>query len=120
VTRFRLHQDVAVVECGPFNGKVRAHGETFYACVTDASLCSVRVRFGDGDEWTFLLDSSDRAWNDGGRWRLVPLCHYCESPILGEPVTDEGPAHREWCSDECHDESAEADWEMRHPSGVAT
>ncbi len=41
-------------------------------------------------------------------------CYYCDEPITGTPVTDAGdPLRRTWCSDECHDDSAQA-WMEQH------
>ena len=49
------------------------------------------------------------------------LCHRCEEPITGTPVTDDDdPLHRVWCSEECRDAAAEASHEQRCQPGVAT
>jgi hypothetical protein len=122
-TRFRLHDDVAVVEHDDATRQPREGSEPVAACVTEAGPVYVQVRYAGGD-WgfptVFYQERGWSAWDGMFRWRLVPLCHRRQAPITGEPVADEGDAHREWCTPGCHDESAEADWEMRHPSGVAT
>jgi hypothetical protein len=119
VTTFRTHQDVAVVECGK-GGEILEDRPYLYGTVTEAKPWSVRARLADEDVRLFLLDSRDRAWSEGGRRRLVPLCR-CEKPILGEPVTDpDDPMGRLFCTGECRDGAAETAYEQRYAPGVAT
>jgi hypothetical protein len=119
LTCFRRYQDVAAVEHDEA-GKPIEGGKVRYATVTEAKPWSVSARFERGETRLFLLDSRDRAWCDGGRFRLVPLCR-CEKPILGEPVmADDDPTGRQWCSEDCLTSAAEASQEQRYPSGVAT
>ena len=98
---FRLHEEVALVQHDD-TGRPIEHATVYYGTVTEVRLLSVRARGDDGAEELFLIDSKGRAWRDGGRWRLVPVCAFCDMPILGTPVTSEGdPLDRKWCSGEC-------------------
>ena len=120
MTPFRQHQEVAVVEHDDA-GEPLEHGQVLYATVTEVRPLSARALFGDGDEWLFLLDSRDRAWREAGRWRLVPVCTFCDMPVPGTPVTSPGDqAGRLYCTEECRDADAEAAQEQHYPSGVAT
>jgi len=106
-TRFRRYQDVAAVEHDEAGNPVEG-GAIFCGTVTEAGPCSARARIGAVGVWPFLLDSRNRAWREAGRWRLVPLCR-CESPILGEPVTDpDDLMGREFCGDDCLTTASEA------------
>ena len=120
MTPFRQHQDVAVVEHDDA-GKPLEHGQVLYATVTEVRPLSARALFGDGDEWLFLLDSRDRAWREAGRWRLVPVCRFCDMPVMGTPHADPSdPLHRLYCGEERSDADDEAAQEQHCPSGVAT
>ena len=99
MTPFRQYDDVAAVEHDEAGNPVEG-GQHRYGTVTEARTWFVIARI-DGVTRYFLVDSRGRAWMDAGRWRLVPLCR-CESPVLGEPVTDpEDRAGRVFCSDGC-------------------
>jgi hypothetical protein len=110
-TRFRRYQDVAAVEHDETGEPVEG-GEVWYSTVTEVTRFSVTVR--RGGRTRFLLDSRGSAWRHSGRWRLVPLCR-CESPILGDPVTDpDDPRHEEFCSGDCLTTAAERSYEQRY------
>lgn len=127
MTRFRLDDDVAVVEHNPATRKPRESGKVHYATVTGIAGQYCQVRYDDpaaftGRRDTFWLESGWRSWDGMRRWRLVPVCCRadCGKPVL-DPYTEDGdPLHREWCSEACHEASAEA-WAGQHyPGGVAT
>jgi hypothetical protein len=124
VTRFQLHQDVAVVEHDDATRKPREGGKVIPAMIVRAADDSSFVQArGDGlyGPLSFWRDSGWPAWTGRHTCRLVPLCYFCGEPITGEPVTEPGdPLKREWGTGECHEDSAEA-WAGQHyPSGVAT
>ena len=116
---FHLHEEVAAVEHA--DGKPVEHGHVPYVTVTGTGVFSVTVRFEDGDEQWFWLDTEGRPWDVSGRWRLCPVCSFCDMPILGTPVEDDhDPLHRKWCTGECRDASAEG-WAGQHyGAAVAT
>jgi len=121
-TRFRLHQDVAAVECDPASGPFEG-GQSWPATVTEVKPWSIRIRLDGGGDRLFLVDSRGRAWREAGRWRLAPLCDRdgCESPVLGEPVkAEDDPQGRQWCSTDCRDDDAQAWAEGHYGYGVAT
>lgn len=103
---FRKYQDVAAVEHDDFQPK--PGGGVRYGTVTAAGNVTAEVRFAGGETLPFWQGSG---WRDDYRWRLVPVCHRCGSPVLGEPVTDEDG--REFCRDECRDEAGQA-WHEQH------
>ena len=113
MTPFRKGDDVAAVEHDD-TGKPVEFGQVQYGTVTQASPLSVVAIFVDEGDWYFEADASGQMWCDGGRRRLVPVCLYCDMPILGDPTG------RKWCSGECRDASDEGAYEQRYPSGVAT
>jgi hypothetical protein len=119
VTAFTLHQDVAAVECDPASGPFEG-GQSWPATVTEVKPWSIRVRLDGGGDRLFLVDSRGRAWRDSGRLRLFPLCR-CDSPVLGDPVTDPDDLRREeFCGPDCLTAAAEGSYEQRYRPGVAT
>ena len=115
---FRKHDDVAVIEY--VSGNPAEDGPVTYGTVTLSALCSVTVRFDTAEDWYFMLDSQGRAWRESGRWRLVPVCGFCDMPILGTPVGEGDPAGRKWCTEECRTASAEGWGAQHYGAGVAT
>jgi len=116
LTPFRQHQEVAAVEHEDAGNPLES-GAVHYGTVTEARLCSVTARFGDGNEQLFLLDSRGSAWRESGRLRLVPVCR-CDEPITGTPVTDQ--SGHPFCTEDCRDDDA-ATWAGQHyGAGVAT
>lgn len=112
MTTFRLHDDVAVVEHDDATRQRREGGRVLAACVTKLTAVYVQADIEGYGAVTFWLESGWRAWTGDFGWRLVPLCRSCGEPVLGEPVTDEGdPTGREWCSEDCHDDSAQQQME---------
>jgi hypothetical protein len=100
--------------------RARPGGRQITGCVSEMAGAYVLVRCDDpedqrmlagglaGKHVAFWAESGWRAWDSSFFWRLVPLCR-CESPILGEPVTDpEDPLGREFCRDDCLDSAAES------------
>lgn len=126
MTRFSLDDDVAVVEHNPATRKPREGGKVHYATITGIAGLYCQVRYDDpgaftGRRDTFWLESGWRTWDGMRRWRLVPVCHRCEKPITGIPVTaGDDPLGRQWCSGECLDAAAEASYEQQYRPGVAT
>lgn len=126
MTRFRLDDDVAVVEHNPVTRKPREGGKVHYATITGIAGQYCQVRYDDrlafaGRRDTFWLESGWRTWDGLRRWRLVPVCHRCEKPITGIPVTvGDDPLGRQWCRDECMDDAAAASYEQQYRPGVAT
>lgn len=119
MTTFRRYQDVAAVEHDEA-GKPLEGGEVTPCTVIKVNDWPVVARRADGAVRLFLLDSRGRAWAGMGQWRLVPVCR-CESPILGEPVTDpDDLTGRVFCSRDCLTAAAEASYEQRYQPGVAT
>jgi hypothetical protein len=111
--RFRRYQDVAAVEHVDSTRQPREGGEVLRGTVAATSASYVRVRFEDGRTASFWQESGWTAWDGWFRWRIVPLCR-CEKPILGEPVTDPDDPRREWCSEDCRDDEAQARYEQRY------
>ena len=122
MTTFRVHDDVAVVECDATTGKPIEGGTAVRATVIQAGGIYVEIRYENGSKAAYYQESGWRAWHGGEvRRRLVPFCHRCELPILGTPVTDpDDPLDRKYCRDECRDADAEA-WAAGHyGAAVAT
>lgn len=117
---FRKGDDVAAVEHDA--GKPLEHGQVLYATVTEVRPLSVAAMDGAGDEWYFMIDREGHPWCEGGRWRLVPACAFCDMPVTGDVVVTPwaDPEERKWCSEECLTASDEAAGEQYYPSGVAT
>jgi hypothetical protein len=114
VSTFKLHQDVAVVEHDDATRKPREGGEVRRGYIADISGGIMEVRCGE-DCGYFDLDTGWPALERCRTMRLVPVCYRtdCENPAL-DPYTDPGdPLRREWCSDECHDDSGQA-WMEQH------
>ena len=107
MTTFKRYDDAAAVETDPDTGNPAEGGNVTYGTVTEARTWSVTARIG-GETRFFLIDSRGRAWTDGGRWRLVPVCDHCQNPVTGTPVTAEyDPMGRRWCSEDCLTSDAE-------------
>lgn len=127
MTRFRLDDDVAVVEHNPVTRKPREGGKVHFATVTGIAGLYCQVRYDDrlafaGRRDTFWLESGWRSWDGMFCWRLVPVCHRadCGKPVL-DPYTEQSdPLHREWCSERCHTFDAEGWHEQHYQPGVAT
>jgi hypothetical protein len=110
VTTFTVHQDVAAVEHDPETLQPLKGGQVIYGTITDANEYGISVRFSDGDQRAFFVRNG-KIIQVSHHWRLFRVCDRagCESPILGEPVTDpEDPKGREFCSEGCLDSAAEA------------
>jgi hypothetical protein len=116
VTRFTVHQDVAIVEHDDSTRQRLEGGEVWYGSVTGTNTVFTMVsydpavRFGRPPQM-FDTGSGWAAAHAGYRWRLMPLCDRggCWKPVLGEPVTaEDDPMRREFCSGECLDSGAEA------------
>lgn len=117
MTTFRIGQDAAVVEHDDATRKPREGGKVIPARVhgTNGVFTTIDSDREPWDEHPALFDT-DSGWAARAEyvWRLVSLCHRCQEPITGEPVTeDRDPLGREWCSDECHDDSGQA-WMEQH------
>jgi hypothetical protein len=113
VTRFKLHQDVAVVECDPETARPAESGRMIPASVERDGGTYILARLDNGALWTFTQDGGVAATEELSRWRLVPICERCEDPILGEPVIHPaGPGHI-YCGSDCEDAAAEA-WHELH------
>ena len=112
--RFRLHQDVAVVEVGSASGL--PVGDPRFGCIAFVGMTGLQIRTEDGASRCPAGGSYD---DDGHSYRVVPVCCSCGEPITGTPVyAHDDPLHREWCSEECLDASAEASYEQHYrPEG---
>ena len=113
--RLRLHQEVAVVEVGSASGcpsaiaaparRLRRHEASRFA--------PSRARPGS--------QAGGSYHDDGHSYRVVPVCCSCGEPITGTPVyAHDDPLHREWCSEECRDASAEESYEQHDRPEAAT
>lgn len=117
---FRINEEVALVEHDD-KGHPVEHATVYYGTMTQVREFSARARFADGTVRYFMADRQDRLWRESGRWRLVPVCSFCDMPVMGTPVEDDDdPLHRKWCSGECRDASAEGWGAQHYGAGVAT
>ena len=123
MTRFRLHDEVAVVEHDDRTREPKPGGEVMQpATVTAIAGAYVKVRTGFGATLVFWAESGWTAWDGMFQWRLVPLCSRpdCGKPVLA-PVSDpEDRAGRTWCSEGCLEADAEGWSEQHYGYGVAT
>lgn len=114
MTRFRTHDEVAVVEHDDWTREPREGGQVHVAAVAEAGKTYILVRYGTesvhaGAMDQFYSESGWRAWDGEFRWRLVPLCSRpdCGKPVLA-PVSDpDDPTHQEFCSEDCLTDASE-------------